>query len=250
MYIVKFHLTDECNIRCKNCHWFSQPVNPSGKMIGYTDYLTWIDKNMDKIKFITLSGGEPTLYPDFLKLINHIPETLKVRVYSNGTNPHILKQITRKNLELVVSRNRKVDAGFEERIRQLNRDYRIQSFNQEDSTLADEVKFGENESNFHLIGKTCLCKSRGIRFGADGYAYNCETGLRSKNGKYRTGLSLWNGVPGINELKCTIQKECLSNFLNENKYEVVSRYSPFIFIRLKRRLKRILFNNRLKANPS
>lgn len=218
--VVKFHLTDECNIRCENCHWFSQPVHRAHQAVGYADYLTWISKNKRKIKSITLTGGEPTLYPDFLKLINQIPDALKVRVYSNGTNPHILQKITRKNVELRISQNRSVDSDFEDTIKALNIPYRIQSFNQDNSNLEDEVKFGEQEDGFYLIGKSCLCKSNSIRFASDGYAYHCEIGLRSKNKIYQTGLSLWNGKLRDSEVGCVIKKECLSNYLKENQYKL------------------------------
>lgn len=221
VYVVKFHLTDVCNIRCQNCHWFSQPVNSVKKVIDHSDYLNWINKNKKRIKALTLTGGEPTLYPDFLKLINHIPDAIKVRVYSNGTNTHILKKITRKNVEIRISQNRSVDFDFEDNIKKLNIPYRINSFNQINSNLEDEVKFGEKEDNFHLIGKSCYCESNSIRFASDGYSYNCEIGLRSKNKIYQTGLSLWNGKLREFKLKCVINKGCLSNFLKENKYKLV-----------------------------
>jgi organic radical activating enzyme len=239
MYEVKFQLTDKCNIRCENCHWFSQPVNDSDKIAGYMDYLNWINKNKNEIKFITLTGGEPTLYPDFLKLINNIPETIKVRVYSNGTNIDILKQIARKNLDIVISKNRRVDADFEENIKKLNIPYQINSFNQMNANLEDELKFGENKNIFYLIGKSCSCKSKNIRFASDGYSYNCEIGARSKNIIYQTGLSLWNGEVKEFELKCVIKKECLSNFLNENKYKLTGRYFPD-YVRMKIMLRGII----------
>jgi organic radical activating enzyme len=221
MYVVKLHLTDECNIRCENCHWFSQSVNSFKKIVGYSDYLNWINKHKNKIKLLTLTGGEPTLYPDFLKLINNVPDAINVRVYSNGTNINILKKITKKNLELIISKNRKVDSDFESNIKELNIPYRIYSFNQSNSNLEDEVKFGKKEENFYLIGQSCYCKSKSIRFAADGYSYNCEIGLRSKNKIYQTGLSLWNGDLQEYKLKCVINKDCLSNYLKENKYKLI-----------------------------
>jgi organic radical activating enzyme len=220
-HTVTFHLTDQCNIRCKDCHWFSQPINSSDRIIDYMNYLNWININIKKIKFIKLSGGEPTLYPDFLNLINNIPVKIRVRVNSNGTNIDALKQINRRNVELAISKNRKVNPDFEDNIKKLNFPYSIVSFNGSDACLKDEVKFGEDEKNFCLIDKPCFCSAKEIRFGSDGYAYNCETGLRSKNKLYQTGLSLWGGILCKYKLKCTIKKECLSNFLNENKYKLI-----------------------------
>lgn len=220
-YTVTFHLTDKCNIRCKDCHWFSQPINTSDKIIHYRNYLDWINKNIKMIRFIKLSGGEPTLYPDFLNLINNIPVKIRVRVNSNGTNIDILKKISRKNIELAISQNRKVNPDFEDTIKRLNLPYSIVSFSDSDASLSNEVKFGEDKNNFHLINKSCFCSAGEIRFGSDGHAYNCEIGLRSKNKTYRTGLSLWSGKLDKYKLKCIIKKECLSNFLNENTYKLL-----------------------------
>lgn len=220
-HTVTFHLTDQCNIRCKDCHWFSQPINPPDKVIGYRDYLHWISINKNGIKFIKLSGGEPTLYPDFLNLINNIPVKIKVRVNSNGTNINILKQINRRNIELAISKNRKVHPDFEHNIKNLKFPYSIVSYNGSNACLKDEVKFGEDENNFYLINKPCFCSAKETRFGSDGYAYNCEIGLRSKDKAYQTGLSLWGGNLCKYKLLCTIKKECLSNFLNENKYKLI-----------------------------
>ncbi|KQC11225.1 MAG: hypothetical protein APR62_10310 [Smithella sp. SDB] len=221
-HTITFHLTDKCNMRCENCHWFSQPINYTDKIIDYKNYLKWINKNKKKIRFIKLSGGEPTLYPDFLNLINNIPVKIRVRVNSNGTNTDILKKITRKNIELAISKNRKVNPYFEDNIKKLNLPYKIVSFNDRNACLHDEVKFGENWQNFYLIGKPCLCSAKETRFGSDGHAYNCEIGLRSKNKMYQTGLSLWGGNLSKYKLKCVIKKECLSNFLNENKYKLLN----------------------------
>lgn len=220
-HTVTFHLTDKCNIRCKDCHWFSQPINPPDKLIDYRDYLNWIDKNKKMIRFIKLSGGEPTLYPDFLNLVNNIAAEIRVRVNSNGTNIDILKQINRKNIELAISKNRRVNPDFENNIKRLKLPYSIVSFNGSGARLKNEVKFGENEHYFFLINKPCFCSATEIRFGSDGHAYNCEIGLRSKNKTYRTGLSLWSGKLDKYKLKCIIKKECLSNFLNENAYKLI-----------------------------
>lgn len=126
-HTVTFHLTDQCNLRCKECHWFSQPINTTDKFIDYRDYLNWIGKNKKMIRFIKLSGGEPTLYPDFLDLINNIPVKIRVRVNSNGTNVDILKQISRRNIELAISKNREVNYDFENNLKQLKIPYRIVS---------------------------------------------------------------------------------------------------------------------------
>lgn len=220
-HTVTFHLTDQCNIRCKDCHWFSQPINPTDKLIDYRNYLNWIEKNKKMIRFIKLSGGEPTLYSDFVNLINNIPVEIKVRINSNGINIDVLKQINRRNIELAISKNREVNSDFEDNLEKLKIPYRIVSFKGNNPNLKNEVKYGGNKELFYLLGKPCFCSARETRFGADGYAYNCEIGLRSKDKAYQTGLSLWGGNLSKYKLKCTIKKECLSNFLNENDYKLI-----------------------------
>lgn len=213
--VITFHLTDKCNLNCRGCHWFSSEVREAQET-GWEHYLTWIQKNRRNIAGIKLSGGEPTLYKDFIMLVNHLPQNIPLIINTNGTNIDTLKAIKRReNIQLKVSENRKIDDNFEKNIKALGLACSFHSYNGMGGkqNLADEVEFGLKSD---LIGKKGKCFPKFIRFGTDGWAYNCEKGLREKNEKLRCDFSLWNGKMNMSGRYCEISKVCASNFCNEN----------------------------------
>jgi len=90
-----------CNLRCFYCH------NPELVLpdlirqhpeIDIYKILDFLKENL-LLDAVTITGGEPTLYPDlieFLKLIKDIP--LKVKLDTNGTNPDLLKTLIDNSL--------------------------------------------------------------------------------------------------------------------------------------------------------
>ena len=94
-------LTDKCNLKCSMCI--------RGRQEGITldfDYLknvSWIDEF--KQHDIVLTGGEPTLNPEFLKILDFFCERSKtVTVTTNGTiNNYIMPSLLRKNLFFQIS---------------------------------------------------------------------------------------------------------------------------------------------------
>ena len=82
-----------------------------------------------------------------------------------------------------------------------------------------------------------------IRFGADGWAYNCEKGLREKDETLRCGFSLWGGDMNLRGKTCRITQACLSNFCNEN--DMLSSASARIKWRVRNVLGRFLAAARL-----
>jgi len=91
-----------CNFRCFYCH------NPELVLphlikqhpdIDIMHILQWIKENLLLLDAVVVTGGEPTLYPDLIKLleiIKNIP--LKIKLDTNGTNPKILTKIIENNL--------------------------------------------------------------------------------------------------------------------------------------------------------
>lgn len=220
--IVKFHLTDRCNLNCKGCHWFSSDVRVA-KETGWNHYINWIQKNRSRITAIRLSGGEPTLYEDFLTLVHHLPEDIPLVINTNGTDIDVLKQIKRKNnIALWVSENRLLPKDFERNIEALGFPCSFHSFNGEGRRrdLPDEMDFGLHST---LTGKKGWCFPHAVRFAADGWAYYCETGLRTKHENLRCDFSLWKGKMNLSGKLCEITDGCSSNFCNEN--EMISNFA-------------------------
>ncbi len=239
---IAFHLTDRCNLRCRGCHWFSSPVREVEEVEG-EHYIRWVEKNRRRIGAIKLSGGEPTLYKDFLTLVNHLPKDLPLIINTNGTRAQTLRNIDRRdNMILKVSVNRPVSEFFEKDIEALGYPCSFHSFNgvARRPNLTNELEFGWESD---LIGRNGRCLPKFIRFGADGWAYNCEKGLREKDETLRCGFSLWGGDMNLRGKTCRITQACLSNFCNEN--DMLSSASARIKWRVRNVLGRFLAAARL-----
>lgn len=79
---VLLKLNSRCNSKCKYClSWKTKPNN-----ISY-DYAKKIVENLKTFKAsrITLSGGEPTLHPDFTDIVRYINKSkIKTNLITNG----------------------------------------------------------------------------------------------------------------------------------------------------------------------
>ncbi|GMO46350.1 MAG: anaerobic ribonucleoside-triphosphate reductase activating protein [Termitinemataceae bacterium] len=95
-----------CNLRCPWCQNGSLITNKNDdELITLEEALALIQKRQNVLGAVTLTGGEPTLYPMLANLIEHIKafsltttggkhqSKLLVKLDTNGTNPDILKQI-------------------------------------------------------------------------------------------------------------------------------------------------------------
>jgi hypothetical protein len=209
---VQFNVSDTCTLRCKDCHWFSEPVKVVETITG-TDVLRFVEKWQPKI--VQFSGGEPTLWKDLVSTVN-VLKTRKVIISSNGTRPEIINQISRK-VTLHLSIHRGVDIVAFRRTLDIAKEkqftIKMATFDYPDNPLGVSV----NQPNqMHIddtderIGCTATCAPSKIYFGSDGRAYVCEKGLRSKNEKFYAGFTVNDGVPVIESRKCTLDKSCLT----------------------------------------
>lgn len=83
---VDIELTNMCNLKCKYCYVdFNKPID-----IENIDYKKTIEM-LDELKemgtlFITITGGEPTLHPNFKDILKHaLKNKFYVRVLTNGS---------------------------------------------------------------------------------------------------------------------------------------------------------------------
>jgi len=83
-YVGAF-LTFGCNLQCSYCLNNQRGSRPKYKHLPYQ---LWVDGlNRLQVKNglpITIQGGEPTIYPDFYKLINGIDKRLNLDLLTNG----------------------------------------------------------------------------------------------------------------------------------------------------------------------
>ncbi len=84
--ILRIYPTLRCNLKCNYCVNTYNPDNCKNhnyKEISSQEWLNIIKKS--RCKTVVLTGGEPTLYKEFYKLINSIPEKIEIKIYSNMT---------------------------------------------------------------------------------------------------------------------------------------------------------------------
>jgi len=65
-------LTDDCNLRCPMCYAAS---GPGGKHLSYEAILRAIDRLVEveggRAEVLQISGGEPTIHPDFVRVLDY-----------------------------------------------------------------------------------------------------------------------------------------------------------------------------------
>lgn len=102
IFAFQWHITDECDQRCKHCYIFSEDYN---KPLITTSYEN-IEKiffncmrmceQVDRIPYFSITGGDPILHPDFWRLLELFKEN-HVRFGILG-NPFHLNDDTCKRL--------------------------------------------------------------------------------------------------------------------------------------------------------
>lgn len=83
---VDIELTNMCNLKCKYCYVdFNKPIEI--KNIDYKKTIELLDELREMgTLFITITGGEPTLHPQFKDILNHaLKNKFYVRVLTNGS---------------------------------------------------------------------------------------------------------------------------------------------------------------------
>lgn len=82
-YIAVF-LTLSCNLECSYCiNRFGGPARPRTMMSG-EDWVAGMNRIVSRPDLpVTLGGGEPSLHPDFIQIINGLKENLSIDLLTN-----------------------------------------------------------------------------------------------------------------------------------------------------------------------
>ena len=89
-----------CNFRCSFC-FNPELIFESDKIedVDEKEIFEFLVKQKKWIDAVVISGGEPTLQKDLIDFISKIKELgFLVRIYTNGTTPDVLKQLTDEKL--------------------------------------------------------------------------------------------------------------------------------------------------------
>ncbi|MDR4498184.1 MAG: anaerobic ribonucleoside-triphosphate reductase activating protein [Candidatus Scalindua sp.] len=98
--IVSIIFLPHCNLRCPYCHATHLVKNPNElECIPLESVIERIRQNKSWLDGVVISGGELTLHSDIDSLISIFKEMgLRVRIDTNGTNPHIVEGFIRRGL--------------------------------------------------------------------------------------------------------------------------------------------------------
>ncbi len=99
-YISTVLFTQGCNMDCPYCHNPELiPLENDSEYMNLDYFWDYLDKRVDLIDGITITGGEPLIQPSIYDLISRIKEyELLVKLDTNGTNYSLLKELIDDNL--------------------------------------------------------------------------------------------------------------------------------------------------------
>ena len=84
---LRLLITDSCNLSCSYCH--NEGQFGRGTFMAKSDVAElacWLQENSVQIKNLILSGGEPSLHPDLVEIVQMLrPTANKISMVSNGT---------------------------------------------------------------------------------------------------------------------------------------------------------------------
>src|SRR5512140_2285567 len=87
IHYLRISLTDHCNLRCVYCMPEDMTFRPNAEMMQDDEILVltkiFADLGFDKIR---LTGGEPTVHPDIVKIVGGIAAMPGIRSVSMTTN--------------------------------------------------------------------------------------------------------------------------------------------------------------------
>jgi MoaA/NifB/PqqE/SkfB family radical SAM enzyme len=90
MKTVIWNIDFKCNLLCKGCNAFEGNVLfPKDKIEDFIDEMKY-----NKVKIVSVTGGEPTLHPDLPRILKTLKEhKFMTHIATNGTNKFVLSKI-------------------------------------------------------------------------------------------------------------------------------------------------------------
>lgn len=188
--LVHIGLTTRCTLNCKNCNMFipSHKLNNTNDDENVDNIINNIDNafnNIDKIFKIVLLGGEPFLYEEIDKVIDHIMINYSNRVsnleiFTNGSiipSNELLEKMKKYNMVMNISDYSssvnyltKIDS-FENELKKYNIEYRRSKSIQWVDFLFPYSKFNINKKDIKKHMLQCAPAFKGLN---DSKFYYCH----------------------------------------------------------------------------
>ena len=88
-----------CNLRCKFCHNKELITKKQMEDIPFESIEDYLIKNKKFLDGVVITGGEPTLNKNLKELCQKIKGlNFKIKLDTNGSKPHIIKQLINQHL--------------------------------------------------------------------------------------------------------------------------------------------------------
>jgi pyruvate formate lyase activating enzyme len=98
-----------CDFRCPYCH-NPDLLSAGGPPVAESEVLAYLDKRKNLIDALVVSGGEPTLQPDLPAFLSQVKAMgYLIKLDTNGSNPHIGKNLNASSLIDSVALDLKAD---------------------------------------------------------------------------------------------------------------------------------------------
>jgi len=94
-----------CNLRCPTCHNARLAWEPhSLPQLDRDMVLKKIDQDKNWLDGLVITGGEPTILPDFEQILNRLKNfNLPLKLDTNGLRPDVVKLVLEKDLAQVIA---------------------------------------------------------------------------------------------------------------------------------------------------
>lgn len=87
-----------CNFRCPWCH-NSSLISFEGEKLDLDNLYDYLNKRKNVLEAVCISGGEPTLNPYIIPLLENIKKIgYNIKLDTNGSNPDVLEILIKNNL--------------------------------------------------------------------------------------------------------------------------------------------------------
>ena len=87
-----------CNFRCPWCH-NSSLISFEGEKLDLNNLYDYLKKRKNVLEAVCVSGGEPTLNPHIISLLENIKKIgYHIKLDTNGSNPEVLEKLINNHL--------------------------------------------------------------------------------------------------------------------------------------------------------
>jgi len=95
--VIQISLTMRCNYNCPYClQKYVEGKMPVFKEVGFLSWVRFFKRFPCKIKEVYVSGGEPTMHNDFVRIVKWLlSQGYFVNIFTNLSKPDVLLQVPR-----------------------------------------------------------------------------------------------------------------------------------------------------------